>query len=133
MVSARTSDVPRTRSAIYLRRAQELLRAVDWGTVQGLPNVVAVNSVQASISAVDAFLVQELGQRSTGTDHHEVLNLVASSDSPRRREVAQHLQRVLDRKNEVEYQDREVTLRDGIELSKHAHRLVDIVQRQLQS
>jgi HEPN domain-containing protein len=108
------------------------MQAVDWGIEQGNANAVAVAAVQASISAVDAFLVHHLGKRSGGTDHHGSLNLVASSSAPAKREIGQHLQRVLDRKNEVEYQDREVTLADAKELAKHAHRLLDIVRKQLE-
>ncbi len=131
MVSSRISDVPRSRVKVYVRRAEELLKAADWGLEQGLANVVAVNAVQSSISATDAFLVQELGQRSSGTDHHEALNLVASSSSPERTAIGRHLQRVLDRKNEVEYRDREVTLADAKELRKHAHRLFETVRQRL--
>ncbi len=131
MAPYRSSDVPRSRARVYLRRAEELLRAADWGLEEGYANVAAVNFVHASISAADAFLVQQLGQRSSGADHHEVLNLLASATSPERRVIGQHLQRVLDRKNEVEYQDREVTLGDAKELGKHAHRLIETVRRTL--
>jgi|HubBroStandDraft_4_1064222.scaffolds.fasta_scaffold71822_3 HEPN domain-containing protein len=132
MAPLRTIDVPRGRSLVYLRRAEQLIKAVDWGIDQGNASAVAVAAVQASISAVDAFLVHHLGKRSGGTDYHESLSLVASSSSPAKREIGQHLQRVLDRKNEVEYQDREVTLADAKELAKHAHRLLDIVRKQLE-
>ena len=107
------------------------MKAVDWGIEQGNPSAVADAAVQASISAVDAFLVHHLGKRSGGTDHHESLNLVASSNSPAKREIGQHLQRVLDRKNEVEYQDRDVTRDDAKELTKHARRLLDTVRKQI--
>jgi HEPN domain-containing protein len=128
----RSTDVPRGRSVVYLHRAEALMEAVDWGIEQVNANVAAINSVQASISAVDAFLVHHLGKRSSGTDHHESLNLLASSSSPVKREIGQHLQRVLDRRNEVEYQDREVTLRDATELAKHARRLLDTVRKELE-
>jgi HEPN domain-containing protein len=127
----RTADVPRGRSRVYLRRAEQLMEGVDWGIEQDNASVAALNAVHASISAVDAFLVHRLGRRSSGLDHHESLRLVASSKSPAKREIGQHLQRVLDKKNEVEYQDREVTLGDARELAKHAHRLLDAVRKQL--
>ncbi|MCI4332882.1 MAG: HEPN domain-containing protein [Thermoplasmata archaeon] len=132
MARQRTTDVPRGRSHVYLRRAEQLMKGVDWGIEQGNANVAAVNAVQASISAVDAFLVHHLGKRSSGSDHHESLNLVANSSSPAKREIGQHLQRVLDRKNEVEYQDREVALGDSKELAKHARRLLDAVRKDLE-
>lgn len=113
MAPLRVANVPRVRAQVYLRRAEELLKAVDRGLDQELANVGAVNAVQAAISATDAFLVRHLGQRSTGSDHHEAITLLASVLSPSRREVGHHLQRVLNRKNEVEYQDRDVTLRDA--------------------
>jgi len=108
------------------------MKGVEWGIEQGNARVAAANAVQASISAVDAFLVHQLGKRPSGTDHHESLRLVASSRSPSKREIGQHLQRVLDRKNEVDYQDREVTLGDAKELVKHALRLLDMVRKQIE-
>jgi HEPN domain-containing protein len=131
MAPLRTTDVPRARSIIYLRRAELLMRAVEWGIEQNNASVAAVNAVQASISAVDAFLVHQLGKRSRGIDHHESLNLLATSNSPAKREIGRHFQRVLDRKNEVEYEDREVTAADALELAKHARRLVDFVRKEL--
>jgi HEPN domain-containing protein len=107
------------------------MEGVDWGLEQGNASVVSVCAVQASISAVDACLVHYLGQRSTGRDHHEALRLVAASGSPSKREIGQHLQRVLDQKNEVEYQDREVTLSDAKEIAKHARRVLLTVQTEL--
>jgi HEPN domain-containing protein len=131
MAHLRTTDVPRGRSLVYLRRAEQLMKGAEWGIEQGNDSVAAVNAVQASISAVDAFLVHQLGKRSSGADHHESLRLVASSNSPSKRQIGQHLQRVLDRKNEVEYQDRDVTRDDAKELTKHARRLLDTVRKQI--
>ncbi len=105
------------------------MKAVDWGIDSGNASVAAVNSVQAAISATDAFLVHHLGKKSVGTDHREVLTLVARADSSVKRDIGKHLQRILDRKNEVEYQDREVTLADAKELQKHAHRLLGAVRQ----
>ncbi|MCI4350756.1 MAG: HEPN domain-containing protein [Thermoplasmata archaeon] len=98
----------------------------------GLANVASVNAVQAAISANDAFLVHYLGQRSAGSDHHDALRLLAGAAPPVRREIGHHLQRVLNRKTEVEYQDRNVSMRDAQELAKHARRLIDIVRRELE-
>ncbi|HEY6239028.1 MAG TPA: HEPN domain-containing protein [Thermoplasmata archaeon] len=133
MPRRRSADVPRARSGVYLRRAEELLKAADWGLEQRLANVGAVNAVQAGISATDAFLVHHLGQRSTGADHHEAMGLLAMVTGAGVREIGQHLQRILDRKSEVEYQDREVTLNDAKELTKHARRLLVRVQSELRS
>jgi HEPN domain-containing protein len=131
MPSRRRADVPRGRTSVYLRRADELLRAADWGLEHKFANVGAVNAVQSAISATDAFLVHHLGQRSTGGDHHEAMGLLASVTSAETREIGRHFQRILNRKSEVEYQDREVTLADALELATHAHRLLDRVLRDL--
>jgi hypothetical protein len=131
MSPPRTTDVPPRRSQVYLRRAEQLVRGVEWGIGEGNASVAAVCAVQGSISAVDAYLVHQLGKRSSGTDHYESLKLLAGSTSPAKQEIAQHLQRVLDRKNEVESQDRDVTLGDAKDLAKHARRLLDAVRREL--
>ena len=96
-----------------------------------MASVAAINAVHAGISAVDAFVADQLGRRSAGSDHHEALALIASSPSSSRSAIGQHFQRLLDRKNEVEYQDREVTIADARELARHAHRLFDAVRAEL--
>ena len=131
MPERRSTDVPRSRSAVYLRRAEELHGAAEWGLEHRFANVGAVNAVQSAISAMDAYLVHHLGQRSTGTDHHEDVGLLATVPGPETREFGQHFQRILNRKSEVEYQDREVTLADARELATQAHRLLDRVRRSL--
>jgi HEPN domain-containing protein len=128
---SRTTDVPRARSRVYLRRAEELLKAVDWGLSEGKSNVAAINAVQSGISAADAYVVFHLGIRSSATHHPEVVGLVARCPAETKAEVGRHLQRLLDRKNEVEYQDREIALADAKDLARHAHRLYDAVRAEL--
>jgi HEPN domain-containing protein len=131
MPGLRTTDVPRPRSKVYLRRAEELLRAVEWGLDAEKANVAAINAVQSGISAADAYVVFHLGIRSVAADHHEVVGLVARCPSVTKVQVGQNLQRLLDKKNEVEYLDREVTLADAKELSRYAHRLYEAVRAEV--
>lgn len=70
--------------------------------------------------------------RSIRADHREVVRLVARCGLESNREVMRYQQRLLDRKNEVEYQDREVTLADSRVLARHAHQLLDIVRTDLE-
>jgi HEPN domain-containing protein len=116
---------------VYLRRAEELLKAVDWGLAEGKPNVAAINAVQSGVSAADAYVVFHLGMRSAATDHREVVGLIARCPSESKADVGRHLQRLLDKKNEVEYQDREVALADSKDLARHAHRLFEAVRAEV--
>jgi hypothetical protein len=113
---------------VYLKRATELLKAVDWGLETSNPDAAAGNAIHAGIAAADAFVIHVLAMRSKGTDHHEAVGLVRRSPSPRSGDVARHLQQLLDRKNEVEYEDREVDMKDARDLAKHARRLVDLAR-----
>jgi HEPN domain-containing protein len=131
MVTFRTTDVPRSRAGVYLRRAESLLKAAHWGLDTGDSSVGAVNAVQAGISAADAFLVSQTGQRPSGTDHHEAIGLIARTSSNRREEIGHQLSRLLDKKAEVEYDDAEITLEMARKLVVSADRLVSAVRSEL--
>jgi hypothetical protein len=128
MSDSRTARVPRAKAKVYLNRATELLKAVDWALGSSNPDAAAGSAIHGGIAAADAFVIFFHGLRSKGTDHHEAIGLVRRCSSPRSDDVARHLQQLLDRKNEVEYEDREVEMRDARELATHARRLVDLVR-----
>lgn len=131
MVALRTVRVTRVRSKVYLARATELLKAVDWAISTSNPDAAAGNAIHAGIAAAEVFVIHFLAMRSKGTGHHEAIGLVKRCSSPRRSEVARHLQLLLDRKNVIEYDDRMIEMKDARELDERAHRLVDIALSEL--
>jgi len=131
MADARVEVLPKTQSRVYLRRAANLLKTMEWAEEERNPDGVATNAVQAAIGLGDAYTVFFLQRRSRGQDHHEVVGLVARCQSSNAAEVGQLLQRILNRKSEVEYQAREVDLRDAREVARHVRKLSALVRSAL--
>ena len=123
MFESRAEVLPKARSKVYLRRADNLLRTMEWAEKEQNPDGVATNAVQAAISLGDAYTVFFLQRRCRGQDHHEVTGLVTRCKSSDSRAVAESLHRILGRKNEVEYEGREVRLTDARQLAKQVRRL----------
>ena len=65
----KTRSVSRERHSIYLKKAQEFLRASESSIKFGDWDAVGLNAVHAAISAADALLVYYGGLRSTGESH----------------------------------------------------------------
>ncbi|MFY9716718.1 MAG: hypothetical protein WAK40_02115 [Thermoplasmata archaeon] len=93
---------------------------VELAEKEANPDGVATNAVQAAIAYADAYTIYLRSERSRGQDHHEVLTLIARCKAPNAGEVGSLLSRILDRKGEVEYEDRAVTMKVAIEIAKRA-------------
>lgn len=87
MTGGRTKAVPRGRTVVYLSRAENLLRTVDWALRESNADGAATNAIHAAIALGDAYTVHFLGERSRGQDHHEVFALVSRCRAPKSRDV----------------------------------------------
>jgi hypothetical protein len=131
MAAGRVEVLPKSHAGIYLRRAANLVKTMEWAEEVRNVDGTATNAVQAAIALGDAFTVFFTGQRSRGQDHHEVISLVARCKSTSAPEVGSLLQRILDRKAEVEYEGRDVKLSEARELAKRVRRLFAVVTREM--
>lgn len=104
---------------------------MEWAADTANPDGVATNAVQAAIALGDAYTVFFAQQRSRGQDHHEVIALVARTKAPTANEVGTLLQRILNRKSEVEYRDRDVRMSDARELAKFTRKLYSLISTDL--
>lgn len=120
MAQSRVQVLPKSRATVYLGRADNLLKMVELAEKEANPDGVATNAVQAAIAYADAYTIYLRSERSRGQDHHEVLTLIARCKAPNAGEVGSLLSRILDRKGEVEYEDRAVTMKVAIEIAKRA-------------
>ena len=131
MAGGRVEVLPKGKATVYLRRAENLLKTMEWAETEGNPDGVATNAVQASIALADAYTVFFLQQRSRGQDHREVVVLLARTKTPNASEVGRLVQRILNRKSEVEYQDRDVRMSDARELAKFTRKLYSLISTDL--
>ena len=113
----------RTGALAYLKKATEFFHSMEQAMDAGRWNAAGLNAVHCAISACDAVLVQHTGQRSASSDHAEAASLLrALTDLPDVRQKTGSFLRILAEKNLIEYEEREVTHRDAVELAKLTER-----------
>jgi hypothetical protein len=131
-VAPRIRSVPKQRSTVYLRRGWNLLSIVEKAEEIRNWDGVATAGVQSAIAFSDAYTVAKLGLRSRGQDHMESVTLVSRVGTAASAALAAELQKVLSRKSEVEYGDREVSAADARRIAQLARRVGAIVSGELQ-
>ena len=117
----------KSRAAVYLRRGQNLRKAMEEAEERKNDDAVAVTGVQAAISYSDAFTVAKLGLRSRGQSHQEVVRLIATVGTPTASRLASQVQLVLNRRNEVEYGERQVNAGDAARIARIVREISDLV------
>jgi hypothetical protein len=128
----RIQPLSKDKAGVYLKRAENLLLTMELAEKGANPDGVATNAVQASIALADAYTIHFRHERCRGQDHHEVLGLIARCGAPNAKDVGATLSRILDRKSEVEYEHRPVSLKDARELANRARALSVLIHRDLQ-
>jgi hypothetical protein len=128
MTNLRVELLPRSRAVVYLRRADNLLKTMEWADREENPDGLATSAIQAAIALGDAFTISFLQRRSRGQDHLEVLLLIRQCKAASAPVVSRLLQRVIVRKEDVQYKSREVQLHDARELAKHTRALNAVVR-----
>jgi hypothetical protein len=131
MAGTRVEILSRNKAAIYLRRGENLLATMTLAEEAANPDGLATAGIQASIAFADAFTVWTLQQRSRGQDHSEVVAVIARSRSPAASEVAKLVQRILNRKSEVEYGAKEVRMPEARLIGRDVRKLGTVVRAAL--
>ncbi|MEK6544721.1 MAG: HEPN domain-containing protein [Elusimicrobiota bacterium] len=128
----KTRSVSRDRHGIYLKKAQEFLRASESALKIGDWNAAGLNAVHAAISSADALLVYYAGVRSSGDSHYDVVGLLRQhiKDDSLGSKI-QTLSKVLGYKNFTAYEDRELTEAEGKNAQKLAQRFLEWAQSHL--
>ena len=115
--------VDRAKHRVFLRRAQELIQAMDAAIEKGHRMAAGIAGVHAAIACGDAVTVAFMGQRSGSESHAESARLLARSGATGATDHAQQLGKVVALKTPLEYDDREPTLREVRDLVERVHRL----------
>ena len=104
-------------------RAARLIPAVRDAFARQNWNAFGLAAVHCAISASDALLVKAAGVRSASESHHDVAALLKEKiASPETAEQARRLEKILSKKNLIEYQDREFTPDEAYALQKDVER-----------
>ena len=119
----RTRRVERAAAASYLKKATEFFESMNQALQAGRWNAAGLNAVHCAISACDAVLVYHTEQRSTSPAHEAAAYLLGSLPKvPDAKPKAQTLQRILQGKHVIEYEDRSFTAQEAAELAKLTER-----------
>lgn len=119
----KTEAIERREYKIYLKKASEFYDTALQAKEKGRWNAVGLNAVHCAISSSDALLVFYAGIRSISEDHLSVIDLLSSSI--RLSEVkskCESLRRILAKKNIIEYEDRDFTQKEALEILKLTER-----------
>jgi len=115
----KTTIVQRSSYHSYLRKAGEFHETMYQAKDRNNWNAVGLNGVHCAISSNDPLLVFCAGIRSTSKNHNVAVDLLSSSiRSPEIRSKSETLRRILAKKNLVEYENREFTQREALDMIK---------------
>jgi hypothetical protein len=124
----KTKSIERSEYRIYLKKAGEFYEIMLQAKDMGKWNAVGLNAVHCAISASDALLVFYAGVRSTGDDHLSAIDLLSHSvELPDIKSKCETLRRILVKKSIIEYEDRDFSQAEAIEILKLTERFYNWV------
>lgn len=119
----RVRRVDQAGALVYLKKATEFFNSMQQAMQAERWNAAGLNAVHCAISACDAVLVRNTGQRSASSDHDASASLLrALADIPDVRQKTEALLRILAAKNLIEYEEREITRHEAADLAKLTER-----------
>ena len=126
----RTVAVTREQARTYLDKATEFLRNAKEAMKNDQVNSAGLLAIHAAISAADAILGYHAGYRSSSPDHRVTAELIKDIGSGKEEwnKQGNRLNRVLGKKNMVEYEARKITKAEASYLVEQTERFVDWVK-----
>jgi hypothetical protein len=131
LAKGRTSSTTKSVYRVYLRKAEDFYRLVPMAIQANNINGAGLAAIHSVISACDALTVFHTGVRSRGESHLEVTELLRVLDLEGMRERVNQIEGVLQLKNLVEYEDREISRTEALRLGTQAERILSWVRKQL--
>ncbi len=111
--------------------ARQRIAAMELALAAKLFDPAALLAVQGVIAANDALTIALLGERCASERHQDALALFDQSGARGFKEGRSHLSRLLDRNYRIEYSGRPVRQEDAEQLSEHARRFLEFVEKNL--
>ena len=121
--------IDRSKYVIYLNKAQDFYQAMRRSKDEGNWNSAGLEAVRCAISATDALLGFAGRLRCTSRAHSAAPELVKQTRrSPEATKNYRHFLRIVNMKNLIEYEARNFTQREAVEIAKHTERYFDWVR-----
>jgi HEPN domain-containing protein len=127
----KTRSVSPQAARNYLKKAQEFNATMKTALAACHWNAAALSAVHAAISAGDALLAAFASIRSAEQDHRQIVTMLADQLGKDGEQASRHVQRVIARKNLVEYEERLITESDARQMATHVERLMKLVEAKL--
>ena len=124
----KTRVVEKTDYQVYLKKGKEFYQTMFQAEKAENWNAVGLNGVHCVISLTDAILVKHSGIRSAGGDHMAAVELLTSTVTVKlkdREQRAQLARRVIAKKNLVEYENRDFSKSEALDLISRVQRFHD--------
>ena len=118
----KTRQEDKTAARDFFKKATDNYRAMEGAYADSNYNATGTLALQCAISSADAICVQEKGIRSISPDHFDVCDLVDSVTLPDAREKAAILKRIINKKNLIQYERRNIYQGEAEDLLKAATR-----------
>lgn len=119
----KTKVIERSEYRTYLKKASEFYDTMLRAKERGKWNAVGLNAVHCAISCSDAMLVFYAGIRSTSDDHLAVIDLLSTSIKlPDVKSKCETLRKILVKKSVIEYESRDFTQKEALEILKLTER-----------
>jgi len=119
----KTKVIERSKYKTYLKKATEFYETMLKTKEMGKWNSVGLNAVHCAISSSDAMLVFYTGIRSISDDHLAVIDLLLTSIKlPDVKSKCETLRKILTKKSVIEYEDRDFTQNEALEILKLTER-----------
>lgn len=113
---------------MFLKKGQEFYQTMFQAEKAENWNAVGLNGVHSVISLIDAILVRYSGIRSIGPDHMAAVELLTSAVTVHlkdREQKTQLARRVIAKKNLVEYENRDFSRSEALDLISRVQRFHD--------
>jgi len=119
----KTKAIMRSEYRTYLKKATEFYDTMLQAKKREKWNAVGLNAVHCAISSSDAMLVFYAGIRSSSDDHLAVIDLLSTSIRlPDAGSKCETLRRILVKKSVIEYENRDFTQKEALEILKLTER-----------
>jgi|WetSurMetagenome_2_1015567.scaffolds.fasta_scaffold586938_2 hypothetical protein len=118
----RTTKEDRSAAIDYFNKAEDNHKAMILAYGARNFNAAGTLALQCAISSADALCVYFKGVRSVSQDDFDICELVASISLPEAKDNATALRRIIGRKNLIQYERRNVALKEAEDLVKTTSR-----------
>ncbi len=124
-------NIEPSKYSVYFDKAEAFFRAMTAAYRDENRYSTGLEAVHCAISATDALLAKRFGIRCTGKDHRDVIRLIQERMGPQSKEQAALLSRIINMKNQIEYEDRMFTAKEAEEIFKRTDRYYNWIKTQL--